>query len=226
MTKTVVLFSGGLDSSIMLFRYRQAMESNQLVALSFLYGQRHAREVQHARSISRMLGVTHQVVDIQPSLLLSTSALVHEEEESGTLVDVRGAFIPCRNALFLTVAANRAYMLEQQGRIRLAVGSTASDHLPDQTREFYYHMECALEKGLGNHVTVDHPNIKTKKEQLIQDMFNSPDVHGVRGREVLAITYTCYSGGSIPCGVCHACSDRRKAFKLAGYQDPALPELL
>lgn len=221
MVRTFVLFSGGLDSAAMLFHYRQVLPPSQLEALIFSYGQRHTCEIYHAITIASLLDVSYQVVHIEPSLLLSTSALVYGEKRKDTLVDVQNAFIPCRNALFLTIAANRAYLSNPE-YVQLAVGSTASDHLPDQSKSFYLYMETALKKGLNCPVVINHPNIDMEKKELIWNTMHVSEIKGTTGKDILSLSYTCYSGTEPPCGTCHACTDRAKAFDLAGYPDPAL----
>ncbi|MGH7638799.1 MAG: 7-cyano-7-deazaguanine synthase, partial [Gemmatimonadaceae bacterium] len=63
MKPAVVLLSGGLDSTTTLAVARR--DGHAPHAMTFHYGQRHAREVDAARDIARASGVMqHVVVDI------------------------------------------------------------------------------------------------------------------------------------------------------------------
>ena len=38
-------------------------------------------------------------------------------------------------------------------------------------------------------------------------------------------TWSCYKGGEFHCGKCGTCTERKKAFKLAGVKDPTVYEM-
>ena len=61
--RAVVIYSGGMDSYTVLHRARR--EGYELHALSFNYGQRHARELDTAKQVCEELGIAHQIVDIR-----------------------------------------------------------------------------------------------------------------------------------------------------------------
>ena len=76
--KAVVLFSGGLDSTVLVHHLLQ--EKADLKLLSIDYGQRHHKEIISSTQIAESLGVPHFVLSL-PSLgqLLGGSALTDQE---------------------------------------------------------------------------------------------------------------------------------------------------
>lgn len=63
MKKTVVVFSGGQDSTTCLI---QALEQyDEVHCITFNYGQRHKEEIEVAQRVSQLLGATaHKVLDV------------------------------------------------------------------------------------------------------------------------------------------------------------------
>ena len=79
-TKAVVIASGGIDSSTLL--YKIVNEGFLVYALTFIYGQRHLKEIKSAEYISKELGIVHKVVDISSmNELLQGSALTDSRVE-------------------------------------------------------------------------------------------------------------------------------------------------
>src|SRR5581483_5090564 len=114
MRKAVVVLSGGQDSTTCLFHAKQHYD--EVHCITFDYGQRHARELQAARAVAQLAGVslTHEIVHV-PSILSGTSPLVNSKEKLEQYKDwdslpggLEKTFVPMRNQLFLTIAANRA----------------------------------------------------------------------------------------------------------------------
>ena len=62
--RTVALFSGGLDSTVMLYYLLAEPDPHEVVALSFDYGQRHRRELVAAEIIASIRQIPHRVVDV------------------------------------------------------------------------------------------------------------------------------------------------------------------
>lgn len=114
--KAVVLLSGGQDSTTCLF---WALERfTKCVALSIYYGQRHARELEAARQIAKIAGVEHVEIMVPQFGLMSDSALTDVGDKRAIKSDggyddreapkgLPNTFVPGRNALFLTIAADR-----------------------------------------------------------------------------------------------------------------------
>ena len=105
-TKAVVVFSGGQDSTTCLFWAKQKYE--EVIALSFDYGQKHVKELECAKKICKKHGIEHHILDMALLNQLAPNSLTradievdHEAPEEGT----PNSFVDGRNMLFLTFAA-------------------------------------------------------------------------------------------------------------------------
>lgn len=212
--KTVVVFSGGIDSTVLLAHVISL--GNTAIALSVDYGQRHRRELEHARGMAERLGVEWRLADlslIAPLLAGSsqTSAEIgvphgHYAEES-----MKQTVVPNRNMIMLSVAAGWAISRRFD---RVAYGAHTGDHTiyPDCRPEFVEAMRTAL--GLADWHTVDLycPFLALKKSDIVS--------MGAKLGVDFATTWSCYEGGQLHCGKCGTCVERKEAFALADVVDP------
>lgn len=221
MQKAVILLSGGLDSAVALWLAKS--EGYELYTLSFNYGQRHNRELEAASKLASLAGVTsHHVVNLNLDLwggssLTDKNMAVEDGDVNRT--DIPVTYVPARNMVFLSVAASFA---EAIGARNIFIGVSEVDYsgYVDCREEFIKSMETAINKGtvmgaINNQpISVHAPFIyKTKTEEIKLGM-----QLGVPFKE----TWSCYRGGAKPCGTCDSCLLRAKAFKEAGFKDPAL----
>src|SRR4051794_38778792 len=104
--RTVVAYSGGLDSTVLLYHLRDA--GHELKALSVDYGQRHRREVTAGAEIAGGLGVEHRIVDLSslaslfPVALTSPAAEVPRQAYSPETLPA--TTVPNRNMVLLSIA--------------------------------------------------------------------------------------------------------------------------
>ena len=102
----LVVFSGGQDSTTCLFWAKR--EFKKVYALSFLYGQKHRKEVDLAREIARKAGVEFEVMDVSligklgRNSLTDTGMAMDEEKPADSFPNT---FVPGRNLFFLSIAA-------------------------------------------------------------------------------------------------------------------------
>ena len=106
-TKTVVTYSGGIDSSTLLYHLRA--EGHEVLALSVDYGQRHRVELERAAQIAKLLGLKHETVDLRgASHLLGGSSLTDSQIDVplGHYADdsMKSTVVPNRNMLLLALA--------------------------------------------------------------------------------------------------------------------------
>lgn len=214
--KTLVVLSGGLDSSVML---AHVMQSNDVIGcLTFWYGSKHnEREYQAACSITQhyKVGLKRIGLDFIPNnfksdLLLSGGDIPkgHYEHES-----MKRTVVPFRNGIMLSIAAGYA---ESIGAEQIAIGNHFGDHAiyPDCRKTFIEPMKLAIKEGTEKNITLLSPFCDLKKEDIVKI--------GEKLLVPMYMTYSCYNGSTDHCGECGTCVERKEAFKLAGVNDPTI----
>ena len=224
MKKPLVILSGGQDSTTCLFWAKRYPGVEQVHAITFDYGQRHAIEIESALKVAEMAEVaSHEIVKLPDGVLRGTSPLVNADHEVGRYESAEAlpggledTFVPARNILFLTLAANRAYCL---GCDALVIGVSQEDFggYPDCRIEFIAAMDRAIAEGMPKRIQIRTPVIALNK-RLTVDLAVRLD--GCMA--ALTYSHTCYSGELPPCGSCHACLLRAKGFREAGVSDPLI----
>jgi len=223
MTKALVIFSGGQDSTTCLFWAKHNYDYVQ--ALTFDYKQRHSIEIESAKKIANIASVPHEVMDLGPifqglSPLTDLSRPVEQYESADTLPGgLEATFVPGRNILFLTVSANRAYIA---GCDDIIIGVSQEDFggYPDCREQFIGSMETALIAGLDKQIAIRTPLMHLNKMETVR---LAKTFAGCM--EALAYSTTCYNGAVPPCQSCHACLLRSRGFSMAGVTDPLLQRL-
>lgn len=220
----LVVFSGGQDSTTCLYWAKKNFK--EVKTLSFDYGQKHEIEQEAAKKICELAGVDFDLVKV-PEVLRSSSPLVNKTEtlaKYDSVEDLPGGleatFVPARNILFLTIAANIAM---SHGIKDIVIGVCEEDFggYYDCRQKFIDAMQVALSQGIlgedsGIQIHTPLMNLtKAETVKLAQDL-------GEDCMEALAFSHTCYDGTYPPCGQCHACHLRARGFKEAGIQDPLL----
>lgn len=216
----VVIVSGGMDSAVLAYLLHRSGAA--LTLLSFDYGQRHRIELRYARRTAEALAAQHHVVDLTGILpLLSGSALTDATVEvpDGHYTDasMRATVAPHRNAIMLDIAVARAVATQADA---VAFGAHAGDHpiYPDCRPAFLHAYErMALVANDGFAVSgfrVLAPFIGLSKAEIA--------ALGAQLDVPFADTWSCYKGGSVHCGMCGTCVERREAFELAGVSDPTV----
>ena len=212
--RTVVVYSGGLDSTVLLAHL--LAEGREVHALTVNYGQRHAREIESARAVCAHYGVEHRVADLRAlgeifgSNSLTNTA-VDVAEGHYTEETMKTTVVPNRNMILLAVAAARAIALKAD---TLAYAAHGGDHAiyPDCRPEFADAMDHAIGLADWHKVRLERPMVSWSKAEIVR-----------RGAELgvpFALTWSCYKGGAKHCGRCGTCIERREAFRLAGVPDP------
>lgn len=217
MSRIVTTLSGGLDS--VTLAHELAADGHHLVALSFDYGQRHAKEIEFAARCARRLGADHHVVDLRSiGALLSGSALtdrtVEVPEGHYTDASMAATVVPNRNAIMLSVAIGVAVA---RGASAVATAVHAGDHpiYPDCRPAFIDAIEhearIANEGFVADGFRVLAPFMHIAKDEIVR--------RGAALGVPFDETWSCYVGGAEHCGRCGTCVERREAFDLAGVTD-------
>ncbi|MDR2017290.1 MAG: 7-cyano-7-deazaguanine synthase QueC [Syntrophobacterales bacterium] len=223
-TKCLVVLSGGQDSTTCLYWAKERF--HEVYTVAFDYGQRHRIELTSAETVAGFAHASaHETIDIT-GLMKSTSPLIDKaahvaryDSAENLPGGIEPTFIPCRNLLFLTIAANRAVV---HGIRDLVIGVSEVDYggYPDCRSEFIRVTEDALRLGLEMEMTIHAPLIRMSKKETV---LLSLALTGCM--EALAWSHTCYMGATPPCGKCHACLLREKGFQEAGVEDPLIRRL-
>lgn len=217
--RAVVLLSGGLDSATTL--YYALSQGCKPFCLVFDYGQRHGREIEHARMVARRAGCPVELINIRlpwkgSSLLDRTMAVAGKRQRK-----IPDTYVPARNIIFLSFALSYA---EAVSAGTIYIGANAVDYsgYPDCRPQFYRAFAKASSAGTrcgvyGRPVKIATPLIGMTKAQII--------LLGMRLGVPYELTWSCYAGGRRPCGTCDSCRFRAKGFRQAGIDDPALGKL-
>ena len=211
----LVVFSGGQDSTTCLFWAKKHFK--KVYALSFMYGQKHVKEVELAREIARKAEVDFHVMDVSfighlgkiqrfgKNSLTDTSIHMDEEKPEGTFPNT---FVPGRNLFFLSIAAVYA---RERGINHIVTGVSQTDFsgYPDCRDAFIKSLNVTLNLAMEEQFVIHTPLMWIDKAQTwaLADELGVLDL--VRNE-----TLTCYNG--IPgdgCGHCPACKLRREGLE-------------
>ena len=90
MNKAVVPISGGIDSTVLLYHAVKCGKFDEVHAISFNYGQRHSKEIDYAKTTTKLLGVNHKIIDLSFFKNINSSSLTNPEIEfnSGMMIYV------------------------------------------------------------------------------------------------------------------------------------------
>ena len=222
--KAMVLSSGGVDSTTCLGMAVEKYGKDQVIALSISYGQKHQKEIEASRKVAEYYGVEHLYLDLAPifqysncSLLKHSDSEIPHESYAKQLEKTNGipvsTYVPFRNGLFLSSAASIAL---SKGCSVIYYGAHADDSAgnayPDCSRAFHEAMNQAIYEGSGKQLRIEAPFVSWTKAQVVRK--------GLELNVPYEMTWSCYEGGSVPCGVCGTCVDRMEAFRLNGVEDP------
>lgn len=217
--KSVILVSGGVDSTVLL--HQLSRQGRALFALACSYGQRHSRELECARIQAGRAGACEfRIVDMGflGGLLGSASALMTSGAPVPDLADIPQSlrdqpptYVPNRNMLLLSVAAAYA---EAIGAARVYYGAQAQDEYGywDCTGAFLQRMNALLSLNRRRPVTVEAPLLHCSKTDNV--------LLGLDLGVDFSCTWSCYRGGERACGACPTCVERLNAFSNAGVPDP------
>lgn len=226
--RAVVLLSGGQDSVTCLHWAKRMFD--EVLAISFDYGQRHAAELEAARKVAKAAGVVEHLVVTATALreLSGSSALVDASKPlqgSGGIVDEQmpqglpTSFVPGRNLYFLAIAGIFAV---QRGAKDLVTGVCQTDFsgYPDCRAAFVEAMQGALTEAMPSSMgpmQIHTPLMYLTKAETVKLAWQLGDGCWAALRE----SVTCYEGKRPGCGKCPACELRQAGFERAGYTDPA-----
>jgi len=214
--KVVVVFSGGLDSTTLLYWAKKHYQDVE--ALTFNYGSKHnEKEIHFAKEHCLALGVKHQIINLNLNEWGFTSSLLKDGEKIPeghyAAENMKSTVVPFRNGIMLSIAVGYAENIKAD---RVLLGSHSGDHdiYPDCRREFTLAISLAASLGTYNNVKIESPFNDMKKEDIVKE---GKDLKVLYDR-----TWSCYEGGDRPCLKCGTCVERTEAFFLNEVKDPSL----
>jgi 7-cyano-7-deazaguanine synthase len=221
-SKAVVLLSGGMDSCVSAAIARL---THDVALLHASYGQRTARRERRAfDAIADFYSVTERLVvemnyfpEIGASALTDTRIAVPEQNSTARGIvqptEIPVTYVPFRNAHFLSVGVSWA---EAIGANAVYIGAVAEDSsgYPDCRPEYYRVFQELVKVGTRpeTRIEIATPVIAMRKSEIIQ--------RGIELDAPLHLTWSCYQGEDLACGMCDSCVLRLRAFEQAGRADP------
>jgi 7-cyano-7-deazaguanine synthase len=211
MKDSVLIASGGMDSTTMLYDYKDRIA----LAISFDYGSNHnSREIPFAQLHCERLGIKHIVISLaffkeyfKSSLLEGADAIPEGNYDDDNMAST---VVPFRNGIMLSIAAGIG---ESNGLKYIMMANHGGDHAiyPDCRSEFVDAFDKAVQTGTYIGVRLLTPYTKWTKTDIAR-----------RGAELgidYSETWSCYKGGEVHCGKCGTCTERREALREAGIPD-------
>ena len=205
MKAVLLIYSGGLDSTTLLYEYKDSIA----LAVTFDYGSKHnAREIAYARENCKRLGIKHLVIPLAfiGQYFKSDLLLGGGEIPEGSYADdnMKSTVVPFRNGIMLAIAAGLAESYELDA---VMLTNHSGDHAiyPDCRPAFIDAFAAAVEAGTYNGVKVVSPYCNIDKRAI-----------ALRGKALgldYSLTYSCYKGGEKHCGKCGTCTERKEALE-------------
>jgi len=223
MKNKIVVLSGGMDSTTLLYDIVDQFDNDHVKAITFNYGQRHSVEVQKASISCNKLNVEHKIIDISflGDLVSNVSALISTSEiEVPDIEEILGdpapvTEVPYRNMVLVSLALSYA---QAQDADIVYMGLQAQDQYSywDTSLQFVQAINTVSGLNRKHEIKIEAPYATMSKSEELKI--------GKR----LAIPYedswTCYTGPDEEgraCGTCPSCSERIMAFMKNGLVDPA-----
>ena len=221
----MVLFSGGQDSTTCLAWAVERFASVETVG--FVYGQRHAAEMQARRRVleklrgafapwRNRLGADH-VLSLDVLSEIGGSALTDNVAIAMRADGLPTTFVPGRNLMFLTAAAALG---TRRGIHDLVAGMCETDYsgYPDCRLDTLQAMQRALTLGFAEEFIIHTPLMHIDKAETWRL------AESLGGNDLVALivedTVTCYEGDrkhrhawGYGCGVCPACRLRAEGYR-------------
>jgi 7-cyano-7-deazaguanine synthase len=227
--KIVCVLSGGLDSTILLYKLVNEYGNKNVFAITFNYAQNHSIELQKAKITCQKLNIIHKIIDISflGDIVKDVSALsANGTVEMPTINDVIGdpqpaTYVPFRNLILVSLSLAFA---ESNNCSEIYTGFQCHDEYS------YFDTSQSFVDSLNN-VTILNRKNPIKIIAPFIDMAKVDEIKiGIDLGVPFEDTHTCYDPVSglanssvltwYSCGKCPSCSERIMNFAKAGIKDP------
>jgi len=199
----LVLLSGGMDSTTLLYYVKKTLLYTKVETIGFDYSQRHKIELEYAKKIAKKVKVPFRIIKIDlrqfgGSPLTSETEVPRMKDDKQHLT-----VVPARNSIFLSLATAYA---EVKGLQDIFIGATIDDFksYPDCRSQFISLISKALSAG-NNIRGVYAPFANLSKFDVVSK--------GKVLQVPYVLTYSCYEGLAKPCNQCDACVERNKVLQ-------------
>lgn len=213
---SVVLLSGGLDSTVLLAKL--VAEKRRVLAMGVDYGQRHSRETDAARAVCAFYGIEYRLADLRAvSAFFGKNSLTDTEvpvyEGAYTEEGMKTTVVPARNLLLVSLAT--AWAISEKCDT-VAYAAHGGDHAiyPDCREEFAEKLDAVVRISDWHPVRLERPFVGMSKAEIV--------ALGAKLKAPLHLTWSCYNGGNAHCGKCSTCIERAAAFREASLPDPTV----
>lgn len=203
--RVILLLSGGIDSTTLLAKLLN--EGNEIIAISFYYGQKHSIELNYAKQNVAKYGIkNHHIIELDTTLFKS-SALVNQDINITTYKNEKvpkgqvNAYVPFRNLLFISTALSLAESMNIE-EIYIALNNDDRHNFWDCKTNFIKKVNAIA--ALNSTVQIKTPFINLTKNEVVKLAYQL--------NVDLKKTITCYQPiEEKECGVCLSCVSKQKA---------------
>lgn len=209
MKKTIVIISGGLDSSTLLYLQRKQFNDEDILVLFFNYGQKNYLKEKQAVEMIVPKSIQLKEINVADVFSQSASSLVNpkitpyiitKENEHSNFTPNK-TVVEFRNGIFVSTGISIAQQLYSDYEVDIVLGTYGNNPIfYDCSADFYSHFDELAAKQSNNKHHVLSPLSGYSK----QEVFNIAVSLGVPVDK----TWSCFLGGDTPCGICSACVDR------------------
>jgi 7-cyano-7-deazaguanine synthase len=213
MTGTAVLYSGGLDSAVLVALEARRGPVHPLYVSAGLAWEAEERAAAERvlrapafNAVRPMVPLAFTVLDVYPASHWAVRGV-----PPGYDTPDEDVYLPGRNLVLLTKAG---VYCAREGVSRIALGPLAGNPFPDARPEFFASMATSLTLGLDHPIEIATPFAGMSKEDVIR----LGHTLGVP----LELTLSCMNPrDGLHCGACSKCRERRQAFTAARVADTA-----
>ncbi len=206
-----LLFSGGLDSAVLLGRLLDEGRRVQpfYVRCGLVWETAELRAAgRFARAVACRQLAELVVLDLPLGDLFADHWSLTGDNVPAADTPDEAAYLPGRNAL---LALKPFLWCQQRGIAQLALAPLESNPFADATDEFFVDLQTALNRGAAQSVEIVRPFARLHKTTVLRSGRTLP----------LELTFSCLAPRGIQhCGACNKCGERQLAFQTAGLDDP------
>jgi 7-cyano-7-deazaguanine synthase len=205
-----LLFSGGLDSAILL---RKLVNDGGRVQPFYVRSQlvwEPAELGAVRRYLNRFAGLPVEklvILDLPLADLYEDHWSLNGRQPPGASTADEAVYLPGRNALLVIKAA---LWCQLHGIEQLALAVLGSSPFADAASDFFDSLQSALNCGPHGPLRIARPFARLNKQQVMQLGDALP----------LELTFSCIAPiDGLQCGRCNKCAERKAAFRLVGRED-------